>query len=98
MVYIYIYSVKYCDPIQQATILELLISNHKPTLNISIAPLQGQRKRCSWCGHGHTTFSTNVPILYHKPIMHDKAGFLHASERAMLAPHLRMACLRGLTR
>ena len=46
----------------------------------------------------HTTFSTDVPILYHKPIVHDKAGLLRASECAMLAPHLRMACLRGLTR
>ena len=54
---VYRYSVKYCDPKRQASILELLMSNHKSTLNISIVPTQGRQKRCGWCGLSFTTFS-----------------------------------------
>ena len=74
------------------------VNQEVETVELHVQLYQGRRKRCGWCRHGRTTFSANVPILYHKPIVHDMAGLLCTGERTTLAPRACTVRVRGLTR
>ena len=53
------------------------VNQEMETVELHVQLYQGRWKWCGRRSHGRTTFSANVPILYHKPIVHDMAGLLH---------------------